>query len=131
MNNVTALGRLTKDPETRYVKVKDGEDFCVARFTLAVNRPGKNKEADFIACEAVGKTAEICEKYLSKGKQIAIEGAIRTGRYEKNGNTVYTWVVRLSRIEFCGKKEDGGEKADDKVAGNDGWDYLEEYLPFA
>jgi single-strand DNA-binding protein len=128
MNNVVALGRLTKDPETRYVKSNNGDDFCVARFTLAVDRSGKGKEkeADFISCEAIGKTAEICEKYLSKGKQIAIEGYIRTGKYEKNGNTVYTWVVRLNRMEFCGKKEDSTREE----VGGSGWADIDEDLPF-
>ena len=62
MNNVVLIGRLTKDPETRY----SGET-AVTTFTLAVDRQQKEKKADFIRIVAFGKTAELCERFLVMG----------------------------------------------------------------
>lgn len=74
---------------------------AVTRFTLAVNRQSKDKGADFIPIVVFGSTAEVCEKYLAKGKQVGIEGRIQTGSYEKNdGTKVYTTDVVASRVHF-------------------------------
>ncbi len=101
MNNTVLIGRLTKDPETRY----SGET-AVTTFTLAVDRPmSKDKTADFIRIVTFGKTAELCEKYLAKGRQIAIQGRINTGSYEdKDGRRVYTTDVVAERVKFLGGK---------------------------
>ena len=67
MNKVILMGRLTRDPEVRY---SQGEQaMAVARYTLAVDRRGKNQEnsADFIQCVAFGKAGEFAERYLHKG----------------------------------------------------------------
>ena len=108
MNNVSLLGRLTKDPELRYTQ--GGKASC--RFTLAVDR-GLSREkrqeleannqptADFIFVTAWGKTAELVANYLSKGRQVAIEGSIRTGSYEnQEGQRVYTTEVWANRVHF-------------------------------
>ena len=97
MNRVFLIGRLTKDPETR----TSGET-TIARYTLAVDR--MNEGADFISCVAFGKRAEFVEKYLAKGTKVAVEGAIRTGSYEKDGKKIYTTDVVVDRHEFCEKK---------------------------
>jgi len=105
MNNAVLIGRLTKDPELRYIPQSET---AVANFTLAVDRPmSKEKTADFIRIVAFGKTAELCERFLSKGKQVAIQGRIQTGSYEnKNGDRVYTTDVVADRVEFLGKKDE-------------------------
>lgn len=105
MNNVVLIGRLTKDPEVKYIPQSET---AVANFTLAVDRPmAKEKTADFIRIVAYGKTAELCEKYLSKGRQVGIQGRIQTGSYEnKNGDKVYTTDVIAERVEFLGKKDE-------------------------
>lgn len=117
MNNVTLLGRLTKDPEIRTGK----DDFIVATYTLAVDRPYTNKdgdrEADFIRCQAFGRAAEFAETYLSKGMMIGIRGSIRTGSYEnKDGDTVYTTDVIVEYHYFTGSgsgsKESRGDDED-------------------
>ena len=64
MNNVTLIGRLCKDPEVRTFKSKDGSDVRQATFTLAVDRAGD--DADFIRCQAYGKTAELVEEWCEK-----------------------------------------------------------------
>ena len=101
MNNVTLIGRLTRDPEVRYTS---GTQMAVARFTIAVDRQFKRDgepTADFIPIVAFGKTAELCERYISKGRQVAVEGRIQTGSYtNKDGNKVYTTDVVANRVEF-------------------------------
>lgn len=103
MNKVILLGRLTKDPDLRFTS---GTGTAVTRFTVAVNRPkqkDKPQEADFINCIAFGKTAETIAEYLTKGRQIAINGNIRTGSYEaKDGTKRYTTEVVVETFEFLG-----------------------------
>lgn len=67
MNKVILMGRLTRDPEVRYTQGEQA--MAVARYTLAVDRRGKNQEnsADFIQCVAFGKAGEFAERYLHKG----------------------------------------------------------------
>lgn len=101
MNNVELIGRLTRDPEVRYTS--GAEPQAVATFTLAVDRPtrGENKQADFPRVTVFGRQAENCEKYLSKGRLVAIQGRIQTGSYQnKNGDTIYTTDVVANRVEF-------------------------------
>lgn len=131
MNNVVLMGRLTRDPDTRYTT---GENqMAVARFSLAVDRRGKDKGTDFISCVAFGKTGETVDKYLTKGTKIALSGRIQTGSYkDKDGKTVYTTDVVVSEFEFCEKKATKEEPKEEPKM-NDGFinvpDDLED-LPF-
>ena len=68
MNTVILIGRLTKDPEVRYTE----SQLAIARFSIAVDREGKDKGADFPSIIVFGKQAENCERYLSKGRKVAI-----------------------------------------------------------
>ena len=101
MNQVFLTGRLTKDPETRYTS---GSQIAVCTFTLAVDRPTKQEEekkADFPRITVFGRQAENCEKYLSKGKKVAVQGRLQTGSYQNSqGQKVYTTDVIAERIEF-------------------------------
>lgn len=100
MNKVVLIGRTTKSPELRYAP---GTGTAVCRFTLAVNRPYKKDETDFINCVAFGKIAETIAQYVLKGRQVAITGSIRTGSYENNaGNKIYTTDVVLDGFKFIG-----------------------------
>ncbi|MFQ9672104.1 MAG: single-stranded DNA-binding protein [Clostridium paraputrificum] len=100
MNKVVLIGRLTKDPELRYAA---GSGTAVTRFTIAVNRQFKKDEADFINCVAFGKTAETISQYLTKGRQIAVTGSIRTGSYDaQDGTKRYTTDVAVESFEFIG-----------------------------
>lgn len=104
MNQVQLTGRLTKDPEVRYTQNQEP----VARFTLAVDRAGKDAGADFIGCSAFGKTAEVIGKYCQKGRLIGVTGRIRTGSYQKqDGSKIYYTEVAADRMEFLGGREDG------------------------
>ncbi len=108
MNSVALTGRLTRDPEVRYTA---GNSMAVAKFTLAVDRQRAAKEgeqtADFIGITCFGKTAELVEKYVSKGQQIGVTGRIQTGSYEKDGRKIYTTDVIADRVEFLGTKGSG------------------------
>jgi len=106
MNNVVLIGRLTKDPEVRYAPESQ---MAVATFAIAIDRASKDKGADFPKITCFGKTAELVEKFISKGRLVGIQGRIQTGSYKnKEGATVYTTEVVADRIEFL----DRGEKTD-------------------
>lgn len=96
MNTVNLIGRLTKDPELKYTSNGKGN----TRFTLAVQR--NKEETDFINCVAWEKTAENIAEYFKKGSQIAVQGSIRTGSYEKDGRTIYTTDVWVYKFNFIG-----------------------------
>ena len=82
MNKVILMGRLTRDVEARYSQQNNSqESTCVARYTLAVDRRGKDAGADFIGCVAFGKAGEFAEKYFKKGTKVVIAGRIQTGSY--------------------------------------------------
>lgn len=104
MNNVTLIGRLTRDPEVRYTT--GNEPKAVATMTIAVDRPTSGeKKADYPRVIAWGRLAENCEKYLHKGSQVGITGSIQTGSYEKDGKTVYTTDVIARNVEFLTRAE--------------------------
>ena len=115
INKVVLLGRLTKDPELRYAA---GSGTAVCRFTVAINRQFKKDETDFINCVAFGKTGETIAQYITKGRQIAITGSIRTGSYDaQDGTKRYTTDVIVETFEFVeSKKKETNEF--DKQASN-------------
>ena len=115
INKVVLLGRLTKDPELRYAA---GSGTAVCRFTVAINRQFKKDETDFINCVAFGKTGETITQYLTKGRQIAVTGSIRTDSYDaKDGTKRYTTDVIVETFEFVeSKKKETNEF--DKQANN-------------
>jgi single-strand DNA-binding protein len=106
MNKAILIGRIVNKIELRYTT----SNMAVVKFTLAINRDTKNKqgeyETDFISCVAYGKTAELIDKYLDKGSQLAVEGKIQTGSYEKDNKKIYTTDVVVERINFLDKKQE-------------------------
>jgi single-strand DNA-binding protein len=105
MNFVGIIGRLTKD----VVLKKTTNGTSVVGFTLAVNRAKEG--ADFIPCVAYNQTADLMDKYLSKGSQIAVQGRINTRNYDNEaGQKVYVTEVIADRIEFLDKKESTSEE---------------------
>jgi len=102
MNSVVLVGNLTRDPELRYSTGANQTAIC--RFAVAVNDGyGDNQRTSYINIVVFGKQAENCDRYLAKGRKVAIEGRIQTGSYEnKEGQKVYTTDVVASRVEFLG-----------------------------
>lgn len=101
MNKWVGIGRLTRDPELNF-QANSGMAIC--RFRLAVTRPFKKDETDFINCIAFNKRAEAIAQYLTKGRQLAVTGSIRTGSYDaKDGTKRYTTDIVVDSFEFIGQ----------------------------
>lgn len=104
MNKVTLSGRATRDAETRYTTGENST--AVSRYTLAVDRRGKDAGADFISCVAFGKAGEFAEKFVKKGVKFVVSGRIQTGNYtDKDGKKVYTTDVVVEEHEFAESKK--------------------------
>ncbi|MCI0502336.1 MAG: single-stranded DNA-binding protein [Fusobacteria bacterium] len=132
-NKVTLVGRLVRDPELRYTP--GGK--AVANFTIAVDRGFKDKEtgessADFIKVTTWDKQAENVSNMLKKGRLVLVDGSIRTGSYEKDGQKVYTTEVHAVRVVFLdrGEKvaEGGSGSVEDVFFGGQGID--DDDVPF-
>lgn len=133
MNKCILIGRLTRDPDTRYST--GNNPIAISRFTLAVDRAFKKEgeaDADFISCIAFGKTAEFCEKYLTKGTKVALEGRWQTGSYtNKDGEKVYTNDCVVERMEFAESKRDQTPPPADPDGFMNIPEGIDEDLPFA
>lgn len=117
MNNVVLVGRLTKDPELRYAA---GSGTAVCRFTLAVPRQFKKDETDFINCIAFNKQGEAIAQYVTKGRQLAVIGNIRTGSYDgQDGIKRYTTDILVESFEFIGNSNNGNVNTNNQ--NNDYW----------
>ena len=96
MNAVALVGNLATDVELKDV----GDDMQVASFVLAVDRVGKD-EADFFRVSTWNKQAETCGRYLSKGRQVALEGRLRSSSWEdSDGNKRSAVEVVAHRVQF-------------------------------
>lgn len=102
MNNVSLIGRLTKDVEER--RTQNGTP--VASFTLAVDRRKKEDGADFINCIAWDKAAETIARYVHKGDLFGVTGHIQTRNYEKGGRMVYVTEVVTTSFQFLERKRE-------------------------
>ena len=121
MNKVILMGRLTKDPEVRYTQ--SGEPMAIARYTLAVNKRFKKQgeaDADFIPCVAFGKQGEFAEKYLAKGRQIAVVGRLQVRNWEDNeGKKRITTEVVVEEHYFAESKSEKADKPQSKKQDSD------------
>jgi single-strand DNA-binding protein len=109
LNKVQLIGRLGKDPESRFTPT--GKN--VVHFSLAVSNRWKSAEGtreatEWVNIEAWGRLGEICQQYLHKGSLVFIEGRLKTDRYDdKSGETkYYTKVVALSMQMLDRKPEE-------------------------
>ncbi|OLN24247.1 Single-stranded DNA-binding protein 1 [Domibacillus antri] len=106
INQVTLVGRLTKNPELKHTA--DGRPLI--QTTIAVSRPYRNAhgetDTDFIYCTIWNRIAENTAKYCEKGSLIAVLGTIQTRNYKDNsGKTVYVTEVLVHTVRFLGKKQ--------------------------
>ena len=136
MNKVVIMGRLTRDPEIKYLT----DNRVMARYTMAVDRrfkkEGDEQTADFISCVSFGNTANFLEKYGWRGTKFIAEGRIQTGSYtNKEGNKVYTTDVVVESLEFAESKKNQQMTDGTAGIGPDGVmnipDGIDEELPFA
>ena len=102
MNKVFLVGNLTKDPELRYTQ--SGK--ATARMSIAINQGyGDKQTTDFFNLIAWEKTAELCDKFLSKGSKVLVVGRLKNNNYEKDGVKHYGVDVIVNSIEFLDKKK--------------------------
>ena len=121
MNKIILMGRLTRDPETRYTQTNNT---LVASFTIAVNRrfarQGEERQADFIPVVAWSKLGEFCSKYFKKGQQVGVIGRIQTRNWEdENKVKHYVTEVVAEEAYFADSKRDGDTSNFENTFGND------------
>ncbi len=111
VNKVILIGRLGKDPEVKYTQ----GGTAVARFSLATDEMWKDQsgekqqKTEWHNIVAWDKLADICGQYLSKGRQVYIEGRLQTRAWEdKEGNKRYTTEIRADNMVMLGSKGEGG-----------------------
>lgn len=105
MNQVVLMGRLTRDPDD-FTPDRNNAT-TVVKYTLAIDRIGKDAGADFIRVTAFGAAGDFAKKYFTKGLRVLVTGRIQTGSYEGEKGTVWTTDVIVDRQEFAdGKKSD-------------------------
>ena len=116
LNKVILIGNLGRDPELRYTQ--SGQ--AVANFTLATNeswtnRNGEREEhTEWHRIVAWAKLAEICGEYLSKGKQVYVEGRLQTREWEdKEGNKRHTTEIKADKLLMLGSRGDPVSQAPD------------------
>lgn len=109
---VIIVGNLGRDPEMRYTPT--GRP--VTTLNVATNRRWtdaegqRQEETTWFRVVVWGKQAESCNQYLSKGRQVLVEGRIRTSQYEdKSGQTRYTWELVASNVRFLGGRGEAAE----------------------
>jgi single-strand DNA-binding protein len=120
LNKVILIGRLGKKPEIRYLPQKERQ---VAHFTMATNERFFNSttretkdRTEWHNIVVWGKQAEFCEKFLDKGRQVIVEGKLRTRSWQdKDGNKRTTTEIEAENIVLLGKREEygGGAEAPD------------------
>lgn len=112
INKAIIVGRLGRDPEVRYTP--DGT--AVANFSVATSEEWKDKNSgekrertEWHRIVAFRRLGEICGEYLSKGRQVYIEGRIQTREWEdKDGNKRYTTEIVASQMQMLGSRDDFG-----------------------
>ena len=114
MNKAILVGNLTRDPELR--NTPSGVPVCT--FTLAINRRFTNqqgvREADFIPVVVWRQQAEVCARYLSKGRKCAVVGTIQTRTYEAQDGTKRTaFDIVADEVEFLSSPQGSGAPSGD------------------
>jgi single-strand DNA-binding protein len=135
VNRVILVGRLGKDPETRYT----GGGQAVCHFSLATDETYKDrsgerqKRTEWHRITVWGKQAEIAQQYLKKGSQIYLEGSIRSSEYtDKEGQKRTSFEINVSNFRMLGSRSDsmsaggGQSRAMSAPSGNSGPDYDQE-----
>ena len=108
MNKVILIGNLGGDPKVRYAQSNGA---TIAKFSMATSEKWKDKTSgemrkhtEWHNITAFGRLAEICQTYLSKGRQVCIEGKIQTSSYEKDGITRYNTEIIASTMKMLGSR---------------------------
>ncbi len=115
INKAIILGRLGRDPEVRYTQ--DGR--AIANFSVATSEEWKDKDSgekkertEWHRIVAFGRLGEICGEYLSKGRQVYVEGRLQTRSWEKDGVTRYTTEIVAANMQMLDSKSVAGGNND-------------------
>jgi single-strand DNA-binding protein len=109
MNTVSLIGNLATEVELRDV----GEDKKVAGFLLAVNRPTRDGDADFVWISVWDRQAEVCSEFLGKGQRVGIVGRLRSSSWQDDGKQRRSVEVVAQRVDFLsGPRRDEGPGAE-------------------
>ena len=108
VNSVVLIGRLTRDAELKYTS----SGVAICKFSLAVNRSKKSgdrweDEVSFFDCTSFGRSAEAVSQYMTKGKQIGIQGELRQDRWEKDGQSRSKVEVIANTVQLLGSPSGG------------------------
>lgn len=112
LNSIVIHGRLTADPELKLTQ--SGVLFCT--FTVAVDRSyrqGDEKLTDFFNCIAWRGLGEMIARNFAKGREIVVHGEMNNNPYERDGMRMAWWQLKVNDVDFCGKKESGGQAQTD------------------
>lgn len=105
LNNITVMGRLTRDPELRHTQ----NGVAVTTFTIACDRDFKKDETDFVTVVAWRNTAEFVSKYFAKGRMAVVVGSLQIRSYtDKDGNKRTAAEVVASNVYFADSKHGMG-----------------------
>lgn len=125
MNHLTIIGNLTRDPETR--TTQSGKTVCT--FTVAVNRRSQQDAADFFRVSAWNQLGETCQKYLAKGRKVAVTGSVSANCYTtQNGENRASLEVFAQDVEFLSSANEGAQKPVSKP--QNGYVEVDEDLPW-
>jgi single-strand DNA-binding protein len=126
LNRVMLMGNLTRDPELRYTP----SNTAVANIGLAINRRWKDQqgqqqeETTFVDCEAWGRTAEVLNQYLKKGRPVYLEGRLRLDQWQdKEGQNRSKLKVVVETFQFIDSKQGAGGGDDEYSGGGGGGGY--------
>jgi len=108
VNSVVLIGRLTRDAELKYTS----SGVAICKFSIAVNRSRKSgdrweDEASFFDCTAFGRSAEAVSQYMTKGKQIGVQGELRQDRWEKDGQNRSKVEIIANTVQLLGGPSGG------------------------
>lgn len=127
MNKLTIIGNLTRDPETRVTQ--SGASVC--SFTVAVNRRGQDDKTDFFRVSAWNRTGETCQKYLAKGRKVAVTGPVSVSTYTgQDGKTYANLEVMAQDVEFLTPKAEQAAPAPAAPANNGYQEVTDDDFPF-
>lgn len=120
LNKVMLIGRLGKDPDLRFTQ----GGMAVANFSLATSEEWtdkatneKKEKTEWHRIVAFGKLGEICGKYLTKGKQVYVEGRLQTRSWEQDGVTKYTTEILANDMQMLDSKGGGADAPYSQDAG--------------
>ena len=123
-NEVMVMGNLTRDPELRTVKGRNGEDIQICNFGLAMNRRYTNsqtnktdQETTYVDLTAFGRQAEIVDEYCEKGSPLYVKGYLRLDQWETNGVRNQKLKVIAERISLLGEGNGNGRPEAEATAG--------------